>query len=273
MSPRAAVPLSDDVIAALARFFHKGAGPSHTEISRALTGTGYGDGYTYDPEVPGPNKEERVLRGLTLAKRQPARARDLVEAVLSTLRGAGLVGGNAAGEDVDRLRRALGSAGWYLTDDGHVQPFGQVDLDTGGRAALDEQVDRLRRSTSDPALLIGTAKELLESVSKFVLEELGMPVDDKMDYNHLWHLARERLGVLPQQVDANLPGAEAIRAIHQSTWSLADQVNKLRNLQGTGHGRTLPSGVSEDLAMLVVREAATVADYMLARLARESGIG
>ncbi|MCE1179876.1 MAG: abortive infection family protein [Micrococcales bacterium] len=259
------------MIAALAMFFHSGTGPSHTAISRALTGTGYGDDYTYNPNVVGPNKEQRVLQGLTLAKRQPARARDLVDAILSTLRTAGLIGSGATSPDVDRLTRALASAGWYLDGDGHVHPFGQIDLDTGGRAALDEQVDRLRRSTADPALLIGTAKDLLESVSKFVLEELGMPVHDKMDYNQLWHLARERLGVLPQQVDTNLSGADAIRAIHQSTWNIADQVNKLRNLQGTGHGRTLPSGVSEDLALLVVREAATVADYMLARLSREKG--
>ena len=271
MSPRAAVPMTNDISAAIAMFFHGGAGPSHSAISRVLTGTGYGDDYTYNKDVQGPNKERRVLRALRQAQRHPARARDLVEELLSALRTAGLIGGDAAGEDVDRLKRALGSAGWYLTEDGHLQPFGHVDLDTGGRPALEEQVERLRRSTTDPALLLGTAKELLESVSKFVLEELGMPVDDKMDYNHLWHLARERLNLLPQQVDPNLQGADAIRAIHQSTWNIADQVNRLRNLQGTGHGRTLPSGVTEDLAMLVVREAATVADYMLARLDHEKG--
>lgn len=212
-----------------------------------------------------------MLTVLRTAQREPTRARTLVDELLSTLRVAGLIGEEASGENVDRLKRALASSGWYLTEDGYLQPFGNVDLDTGGRPALEEQVDRLRRSTSDPALLIGTAKELLESVSKFVLEELGIPVGNKMSYDQLWHLARERLGVLPQRVDPNLPGVEAIRAIHQSTWNIADQINKLRNLQGTGHGRTLPSGVSEDLAMLVVREAATVADYMLARLDREKG--
>jgi len=271
MSPRATVPLTRDVIAALAMFFHGGDGPSHSTISRVLIGAGFGDGYVYNPNVQGPNKEQRVLQGLRAVQRQPARARDLVEELLSALRVAGLIGGVASGDDVDRLRRALASAGWYLTEDGHLQPFGHVDLDTGGRPALEEQVERLRRSTTDPALQIGTAKELLESVSKFVLEELGMPVNEKMDFNQLWHLARERLNVLPQQVDPNLPGADAIRAIHQSTWNIADQVNKLRNLQGTGHGRTLPTGVSEDLAMLVVREAATVAEYMLTRLDREKG--
>lgn len=100
---------------------------------------------------------------------------------------------------------------------------------------------------------------------------MGYPLSENMDYNQLWHLARERLGVLPQQVDPNLAGAEAIRAIHQSTWNIADQVNRLRNLQGTGHGRTLPTGVSEDLALLVVRESGTVADFMFPRLAREKG--
>src|SRR5699024_7162852 len=108
-------------------------------------------------------------QGLALAKRQPARAQDLLDGLLSLLRVNALIGPTATGHDVDRLKRALPSAGWYLTQDGHAQPFGQVDLDTGGRAALDEQVARLRRSTGDPALLIGTAKELLETVSKFVL--------------------------------------------------------------------------------------------------------
>ncbi|MCT1617985.1 hypothetical protein [Janibacter hoylei] len=70
MSPRSAAPITDDVIAAIAKFFHGGAGPSHSEISRVLTGTGYSDDYTYDPDVHGPNKEKRVLRGLAVLTRQ-----------------------------------------------------------------------------------------------------------------------------------------------------------------------------------------------------------
>jgi hypothetical protein len=69
----------------------------------------------------------------------------------------------------------------------------------------------------------------------------------------------------------DLPGAKSIKKIHGSTWTIAEQVNDLRNLQGTGHGRTLPVGVSGDLAMLVVREACTVAEYMLNLLERSHG--
>ncbi|NYE01108.1 hypothetical protein BJY21_002292 [Kineosphaera limosa] len=169
MSPRATVPLTSDISAALAMFFHGGAGPSHTTITTVLTGSGYGDNYVYNPNAQGTNKQQRVLTALRTAQREPTRARTLVDELLSTLRVAGLIGEEASGENVDRLKRALASSGWYLTEDGYLQPFGNVDLDTGGRPALEEQVDRLRRSTSDPALLIGTAKELLESVSKFVL--------------------------------------------------------------------------------------------------------
>ena len=57
----------------------------------------------------------------------------------------------------------------------------------------------------------------------------------------------------------------------QSTWGIAEQVNTLRNLQGTGHGRTLPTGITEDLAFLVVREACTVAEYFLALLDKSHG--
>jgi hypothetical protein len=52
---------------------------------------------------------------------------------------------------------------------------------------------------------------------------------------------------------------------------IAEQVNVLRGLQGTGHGRTLPMGVSPELAMLVVREACSVAEFTLNALDRQRG--
>ena len=271
MSPPSSLPTTGDVAGAIARFFHGGVGPSHSSISRVLLESGYFDDYEARTGVQGPNKESRVLRAFTVARAEPARARKLVDGLLSSLRLAGLLGAGTGGEDVDRLRRALGGAGWYLSDDGHLRAFAGVDIDTGGREALDEQLERLRRSTADPGLLIGTAKDLLEAVAKFVLEESGWPTTAKMDFGQVWHLARERLGVLPEQVDPDLPGAAAIKAIHQSTWRIAEQVNSLRNLQGTGHGRTLPTGISEELALLVVREAGSVAEYVLNLLERSKG--
>jgi len=269
----AGAPITEDVGAAFAAFCHGGAGPTHSTISSALTGAGYGDSYEYDPEGSGPNKQRRILNAFHRARSEPGKGRRLVESLLSGLRTERLVGRpeGSRSEDEMRLRSALGRCGWYLDDDAHLRPFSGVDVDTGGREALEENLRRLRSATTDPALLIGTAKDLLESVAKFVLEETGMPVTASMSFDQLWHIARERLGVLPERVDESLPGYKAIRAIHQSSWTIAQNVNLLRNLQGTGHGRTLPTGVTEDLAMLVVREAGSVAEYMLRQLDRLHG--
>jgi hypothetical protein len=110
---------------------------------------------------------------------------------------------------------------------------------------------------------------LLEAIAKFVLEELAWPQDG--DFNYLWYLARERLGVHPKQMAMSGPGADQVKKVLGATWTIAEQVNELRNLQGTGHGRTLPTGVTPDLALLVVREACSVGQFMLATLDRVSG--
>jgi len=138
--------------------------------------------------------------------------------------------------DVKTLCSALRRSGWDLTEEGELIALGEIDLSTGGRPALEEQIARIRRSTDDPGALIGGAKDLLESVAKFVLDEVGMPVTGKQDFPQLMHLARERLDLLPKNVDMTLPGGEAIRKILQSSHQIADQVNALRVVQGVGHG-------------------------------------
>ena len=168
-------------------------------------------------------------------------------------------------------QQAFQRAGWKLDDTGQLRTIGAIDLETGGRAALDEQIDRLKAATDDPGLLIGTAKDLLETTAKFALQEVGFTPRANADFSELWHLARERLGLLPQQVDVSQPGGTQIRKIMQSAWHIAEQVNELRGLQGTGHGRTLPTGVSAEVAQLVVREACHVAEFVLRALDRATG--
>lgn len=223
--------------------------------------------------MPGPNKEKRVQATVCAAIRAPKRARQLVNGLLSALRTHGVIVEGTPQFDkanTEVLRRALTHQGWSLAPNGHMAPIGAIDLETGGREALDDQIRRLRQNTDDPALLLGTAKELLESVAKFVLQELQfLPPNRNLGYDELWHLTRDRLGILPEQVAGDGDGSKAIKAILGSAWKIAKQVNVLRNLQGTGHGRTLPSGVTAEQALLVVREACSVAEFTLATLDRQ----
>ena len=208
------------------------------------------------------------------AVRNPVAARPLVEGLLSCLRTWGAFDEKSAVYDASKARtlvRALSRQGWTLTNDGDLMPQGGIDVATGGREALEEQLARLRQNTNDPGALLGTAKDLLEATAKFILEELAFPQHDKMSFDELWHHARDRLGILPQQVAQGVPGSACIKAILQSSWTIAQQVNVLRGLQGSGHGRTLPTGVSPEQALLVVREACSVTEYALASLDRQIG--
>lgn len=262
--------ISDDIAAAIAEFFYRGKGPSHRAISRCLTSAGLSDGYNYTPNEPGPNKQDRIFIAF---QKRGGNKRRLLDCLLSALRHEGLIA-NPTGQqstEEQQLRLALGRSGWLLTDEGNLQTFTGADFDTGGRKALEENLKRLRNSEADPALMIGTAKDLLESIAKFVLEEVGYPVPKNPNFNQLLHIAREALGVLPERVDKELPGYKEIRAIYESLWNIAKNVNELRKLQGTGHGRTLPTGVPEDIAIFVAREACSVGEFMLQRLNQYTG--
>ncbi|MDQ0260489.1 hypothetical protein J2W20_002393 [Sinomonas atrocyanea] len=271
-------PISQEIGAALGRFFYSGEGPSHSKLTRVFMAGGYGDDDPYVPAANGrpasPNKEQRVLQVFGAAVRRPGGARALVEAMLTELRVHGSFSPTSSKynpEATTTAQRAFSRKGWHLDEDGLLQPIAGIDVTTGGRQALDEQLERLRRNSEDPGALLGTSKDLLEAVAKFVLKEMGMPLTGKESFNQLWYLARERLNLLPQNVDTNVPGHLSIRAVLQAAWGIADQVNELRKFQGTGHGRTLPTGVTRELALLIVREACSVAEFVLTSLDRQLG--
>lgn len=54
---------------------------------------------------------------------------------------------------------------------------------------------------------------------------------------------------------------------------MIDAINELRNDHGTGHGRTLPTGVSVDAARFMIRQATMVAEMLLAAHDRQMGRG
>lgn len=262
-------PLNDEIAAACAQFFYGGSGPSHSTLTRVFTGAGYRDADPYDPSTQAPNKQQRVLAVFRAAERQPAGSRKLIDGMLNALRLDGTFAG-ADRKDVADLGAAVTHAGWALSPDGRLTHAGDISLETGGRAALDEQIERLRRNIDDPAALLGGSKDLLEAVAKFVLEEGGR-LPERADFSALIALSFEQLGLRPAVVDDSIPGVKQVRAIYQSAKTIALTVNQLRNLQGTGHGRTLPTGVSAEAARFVIREAVHVADLMLSTHDRQMG--
>ena len=274
-------PVSDEVAATLGAFLTGGHGPRHTVLTRVFGRTGYARSAPYDSgsTVQQPNKEDRVRSAVSAAVREPARARELVDGLLAEYRAFGFFTAiddpQAESErklKVSSARSAFARIDWELTESGELRPAGVGAVNAvEGRPAIEDQLDRLRRSTEDPALMLGTAKEMLESTAKYVLEAFSVPYSPATDFDELWFHARDRLGLHPRDVDAGVPGGKQVREILQASWSIARMSNVLRNLEGTGHGRTLPTGVSAEVAHLVVREACSVAQLVLATLDRHLG--
>ena len=274
-------PVSDEVAATLCAFVAGGDGPTHSVLTSVFDRVGYGRVAPYDRDNPQlqPNKQDRVRRTVIAACREPARSRDLVDGLLSQYRAFGFFRLNTdppteaiRQERVTASASAFARINWELTQHGELRPAGVgAVVSTEGRPAIEEQLDRLRRATEDSALMLGTAKEMLESTAKYVLEAFSVTYAANIGFDHLWHLARDRLGLTPQSVDTNQAGGEEVREILQSSWSIARMTNILRNHEGTGHGRTLPTAVSPDIANLVVREACSVAELVLATLDNRLG--
>jgi len=263
--------ITGEIGAAFAQFFFMGSGPSHSSIGRVFGAAGLNRFDPYDPQSQTPNKQQRVLSVFGAAERGEGDAKALVTAMLDALRLHGAFRDSSLFEEVRSLKGAINQVGWSLEDDGRLGNIGQISLDTGGRVALEEQMLRLTRNLEDPAALLGGAKELLEAVAKFVLEEGGRLPDKKLDFPILIALSFEQLGFKPAVVDEAAPGGKQVRAIYQSARTVVTSVNELRNLQGTGHGRTLPTGVSAESAVYVVREATHVAELMLRTHDRQMG--
>lgn len=128
-----------------------------------------------------------------------------------------------------------------------------------------EQLRRLEAvADSDPRLAIGTAKELVETVCKSILRERGVEVDSAWDFPKLVGEVRRALHLLPQDVDSDARGKDAIKRVLGSLGSIAQGINELRGSYGTGHG---PDGRARGLhgrhARLAVGMASTLATFLL----------
>lgn len=265
-------PINGEVVAALTVFVRGGSGPFHSSLTSAFLAAGIVGLTPYSSgSLDSLNKVDRITEAARKVWQQPTRGRRLVEEILSIYRVAGIFGDPNLQMEVASLRSALLQRGWALDTDGRLDRLGDIDLEVGDRQALNDQLNRLRRNTEDAGLLLGTAKELLESVGKFVQEENGRLPDRRIDMPEVMTVSMELLGIMPVQVDASTEGGKQLRKVYQAVRTVVDAINELRNDHGTGHGRTLPSGVSVEAARFMIRQATMVAEMMLATHDRQMG--
>jgi Abortive infection C-terminus len=129
---------------------------------------------------------------------------------------------------------------------------------------LSEQIERMQDAVeTDPALAIGTAKELIETVCKTILEERGKPVTGTPDIPTLTKALLKELNLVPDGIKESTRGSDAIKSILRSLGTIGNDLSQLRGLYGTGHGQTAKArGLQPRHAKLAVGAASTFATFV-----------
>jgi len=132
------------------------------------------------------------------------------------------------------------------------------------RASVQDHMTRMDQSVeSDPAQAIGSATELVETVAKHILVQYG---EDPDQHDNLPQLVKHAMKLLDLSLES-LPqarkGAESIPQILAGLGQIVGGTTELRNLYGTGHGRTRTGGLQPRHARLVTGAAVALARFLL----------
>lgn len=134
-------------------------------------------------------------------------------------------------------------------------------LDAGWMA---KEMERLEKSVdADPALAIGTAKEIVETCCKTILTKRGVAFGKSADLGDLSKLLVKELSLVPEGINDEARGANNIKLILRNLTSLTHNLAELRGLYGTGHGRDgKHRGLQPRHARLAVGAAVTFIDFI-----------
>lgn len=184
---------------------------------------------------------------------------------------------------VDLYNRHLRKDGWELAEvaqiSGHpvyaaqprtavpgpVRHVAKMAITAGDISYLAQQITRMEAAIeNDPELAIGTAKELIETACKTVLEATGNDVDPKWKLTQLLKATTKQLQITPDSVSVDAAAAESIRQVLGSLGTIVSGVAELRNSYGTGHGKSSSAGgqLGSRHARLVVGAASTVVVFI-----------
>lgn len=129
-----------------------------------------------------------------------------------------------------------------------------------------EYVNRIKGSIEDdPALAIGSTKELVEAVLKAVLANTdGVAFDKDDDVPKLLKKAQKALKLSPDDIDNAAKGADIIKVLLSNLGSVVIKLAELRNLYGTGHGSEKKrTGMEPRHAKLAVGAGIALSSFLL----------
>jgi hypothetical protein len=128
-----------------------------------------------------------------------------------------------------------------------------------------QEIQRIEASiNTDPALAIGTAKELVDTCCKHIADRLSLPLPKKPDTPDLVRAVLEGLKLLPEDISDAAKGVDSIRKMLRALTTLMQGLVEVRNIYGTGHGKSSKhKGPQPRHARLAVASAATFVEFIV----------
>lgn len=117
----------------------------------------------------------------------------------------------------------------------------------------------------DPALAIGTAKEMVESCCKHIADALELKLSANPDMPELTKAVLKALRLVPEDIPESAKGADVVKRTLSNLSQVTQGLSELRKLYGTGHGRsTTHKSLSARHARLAVGAAAAFIEFVTA---------
>lgn len=271
------IPVTDTVVHAFSQLVDDSGNngnyrePSHSDIEFLVNATRLQD---FDPKQQGMvvGKAKRVRAVLYEAMTvDPTAASKFAMGLLGKIRACG---GFRAGtpnfvgtEAIENAKSACDSVGFVLTDDGTISP--KVLAALRGSELTEALLGYARRAqlgAEDAALVTGTGKDLLEATAAHVLMTIGGSYPERANFQSLLGMAFTALDLaVPEMPVAQ--GESPVRAMERGLFATALGVNRVRNKQGSGHGRPWLPTLTDAEAKAAIESVGTVANYLLAKLA------
>lgn len=132
---------------------------------------------------------------------------------------------------------------------------------------IDKQIKIIESAVeNDPALAIGTAKELIETICKAIIKENVAEINekDKDNLQKKFKKTLEILELLPENIDNYKKGVQSIKKLLGGLNTIVQGLAELRNEYGTGHGKGPQfKGLKPRHAKLAANAASIVAYFLL----------
>lgn len=272
---RMALPITDLIVATVSKMVDDSQSgayrePSHSDLDFYIGRAGLSN---IDPKVQGQTvgKAKRVRAVLSWAlDNDQAAGGKLVESLISKIRASGgfrETSENYVGNDVIlRAVDAFSTEGYVLAMDGDLRSKNLEAL--SGRnltEALRAYARRAKKGSEDAALLSGTSKDLLEATAAHVITVKFGAYPQQANFPALLGQAFVALGMATPEDPPSSTEAPC-RVMERGMYHVAVGVNRLRNKEGTGHGRPWSSGITKVEAEAAVEVAGVIAGYMLDKL-------